>query len=210
MLWIICKRSIKKGNFQMKNINYVGIAVTAVLSILLNIGGHVFTIICPVPFWLDTVGTMISALLCGPIVGGAVGFLSNLISRVCFGGTSIIFALINIIIGLTVGFISKKGLCGSLFGSLCTGILMGLITVICAVPVNCILYDGRTNNVWGSALFDMLSQYRISTVFKAVLSQMFIDIPDKVLSMALAFLAVKFIRKKLSEKKGEKAENGKA
>lgn len=194
----------------VKNKNYAGIALTAVLCILLNIGGHVFTLVCPVPFWLDTVGTMISACLCGPIVGGAVGFLSNLISRLCFGGSSIIFALINIIIGLAVGFITEKGLCGTLFGSLCTGILMGIITVACAVPVNCILYDGRTNNVWGSALFDMLSQYRIGTVVKAVLSQMFIDIPDKVLSMALAYLTVGAVRKKLSAKKGNGVQNEKA
>ncbi len=194
----------------MKNINYAGIAVTAVLCILLNIGGHVFTLVCPVPFWLDTVGTMISACLCGPIVGGTVGFLSNLISRICFGGSSIIFSLINIIIGLSVGFITKKGLCGTLFGSLCTGILMGIITVACAVPVNCILYDGRTNNVWGSALFDMLSQYRIGTVAKAVISQMFIDIPDKVLSMALAYLTVRLVRKKLSSKNVNGVQNEKA
>lgn len=194
----------------MKNINYAGIAVTAVLCILLNIGGHVFTLVCPVPFWLDTVGTMISACLCGSIVGGTVGFLSNLISRICFGGSSIIFSLINIIIGLSVGFITKKGLCGTLFGSLCTGILMGIITVACAVPVNCILYDGRTNNVWGSALFDMLSQYRIGTVAKAVISQMFIDIPDKVLSMALAYLTVRLVRKKLSSKNVNGVQNEKA
>ncbi|MCI5946709.1 MAG: hypothetical protein MRZ39_07445 [Oscillospiraceae bacterium] len=194
----------------MKNINYAGIAVTAVLCILLNIGGHVFTLVCPVPFWLDTVGTMISACLCGPIVGGTVGFLSNLISRICFGGSSIIFSLINIIIGLSVGFITKNGLCGTLFGSLCTGILMGIITVACAVPVNCILYDGRTNNVWGSALFDMLSQYRIGTVAKAVISQMFIDIPDKVLSMALAYLTVRLVRKKLSSKNVNGVQNEKA
>lgn len=194
----------------MKNKNYAGIAVTAVLCILLNIGGHVFTLVCPVPFWLDTVGTMISACLCGPIVGGTVGFLSNLISRICFGSSSIIFSLINIIIGLSVGFITKKGLCGTLFGSLCTGILMGIITVACAVPVNCILYDGRTNNVWGSALFDMLSQYRIGTVAKAVISQMFIDIPDKVLSMALAYLTVRLVRKKLSSKNVNGVQNEKA
>lgn len=200
----------KKGNIQMKKNNNIGIAVTAVLCVLLNIGGHIFTKVCPVPFWLDTVGTMISACLCGPIVGGAVGFMSNLISRLCFGGSSIIFSLINILIGAAVGFLSKKGLCGTLFSALCTGILMGVITVACAVPVNCLLYDGRTNNVWGSALFDMLSQYRIGTIPKAVISQMFIDIPDKVLSMALAYLTVKLVLKRLSVKKGEGTYNGKA
>lgn len=194
----------------MKNKNYAGIAVTAVLCILLNIGGRFFTLVCPVPFWLDTIGTMISACLCGPIVGGTVGFLSNLISGICFGGTSIIFSLINIIIGLAVGFITKKGLCGTLFSALCTGILMGIITVICAVPVNCILYDGRTNNVWGNALFDMLSQYRIGTVVKAVLSQMFIDIPDKVLSMTVTYLTVGAVRKKLSAKRENGVQNEKA
>lgn len=190
----------------MKKDNCLRVAVTAALCILLNIGGHVFTKICPLPFWLDTVGTMISACLCGPFVGAAVGFMSNLISSIFFGGSSIIFSMINIIIGAAVGFISRKGACSSLFGALCTGILMGVITVACAVPVNCILFEGRTNNLWGDALFDMLSQYRIGAVVKAVLSQMFIDIPDKVLSMAVAFAAVTLYRKKLPEQSDEQEE----
>ncbi len=194
----------------MKKKKYAGIAVTAAMCILLNICGHIFTLIFPVPFWLDTIGTMISAFLCGPAVGGAVGFMSNLISRLCFGGSSILFSLINVIIGIAVGAIAKKGLCGSLFGVLCTGILMGVMTVACAVPVNCMLYDGRTNNVWGDALFDMLSQYRIGTVVKAVVSQMFIDIPDKVLSMALAYLTVKIVRRRVFDGKGDNAGNEKA
>lgn len=194
----------------MKKKKYAGIAVTAAMCILLNICGHIFTLLCPVPFWLDTVGTMISAFLCGPIVGGAVGFMSNLISRLCFGGSSILFSLINVIIGIAVGAIAKKGLCGSLFGVLCTGILMGVMTVACAVPVNCMLYDGRTNNVWGDALFDMLSQYRIGTVVKAVVSQMFIDIPDKVLSMVLAYLTVKIVRRRAFDREGDNAGNEKA
>lgn len=194
----------------MKNKNYGSIALTMVLCILLNVGGYGFTLACPVPFWLDTVGTMISACLYGPIVGGAVGFFGNLVSRIIFGGTSIIFSLINIVIGASVGFIAKKGLCSSLFGALCTGILMGVLTVACAVPVNCLLYDGRTNSVWGGALFDMLSQYRIGTIVKAVLSQMFIDIPDKVLSMAAAYLTVKLLRKKHSDKETDGVQNEKA
>lgn len=194
----------------MKKKKYAGIAVTAAMCILLNICGHIITLLFPLPFWLDTIGTMISAFLCGPAVGGAVGFMSNLISRLCFGGSSILFSLINVIIGIAVGAIAKKGLCGSLFGVLCTGILMGVMTVACAVPVNCMLYDGRTNNVWGDALFDMLSQYRIGTVVKAVVSQMFIDIPDKVLSMVLAYLTVKLVRRRTFDGEGDNAGNEKA
>lgn len=171
------------------------IAVTAVLCIILNIAGGIFTSAFPVPFWLDTTGTMISACIYGPFVGAVVGFVSNLISRLFFGGSSIIFSLINIMIGAVVGFIAKKGMCDSLFGALCTGILVGIITVVCAVPVNCILFDGRTNTLWGDALFDMLSQYRVGTVVKSIFSQMFLDIPDKVISIAVAYFAVRALKK---------------
>lgn len=174
---------------------YMRIAVTVVLCIILNIAGRIITSVFPLPFWLDTTGTMISACIYGPFVGAAVGFVSNLLSRLFFGGSSIIFSLINIIIGAVVGVIAKKGMCDSLFGALCTGILMGVITVACAVPVNCILFDGRTNSLWGDALFDMLSQYRVGTVVKSIFSQMFLDIPDKVLSMAAAYFAVHILRK---------------
>ena len=192
----------------MKKMKFLRIAIMAFLCIILNIAGHIITMICPLPFWLDAVGTMISACLCGPIVGGTVGFLGNLITRICFGGSPIIFSLINILIGVVVGILSKKGLCGTLFGALCTGILLGIIAVICATPVNCLINDGKPNNLWGDALFEMLSQYRIGTPFKAVISQMFLEIPDKVLSMAFAYAAARSLRRKFADKQEDAEDNG--
>lgn len=170
---------------------YIKIIITVTAGVLLNLLGHKLTAVISLPFWLDTIGTMISACAYGPGAGGAVGLISNL----CFGGTSVTFAIVNVVIGIIVGFIAKRGLCDTLFGSLCTGILIGLITVSCSVPVNYMLYDGNNGNEWGQALFDMLTQYRIGKLFKSVLSQMFIDIPDKVISMVAAFLAVRLMKK---------------
>lgn len=181
---------------------YIKLIVTVLFGVLLNLLGHKLTAVISMPFWLDTIGTMISACAYGPVAGGAVGLISNL----SFGGTSVTFAIVNVVIGLIVGFLARKGLCNSLFGSLCTGILIGLITVVCSVPVNYMLFDGNNGNEWGKALFDMLTQYRIGKLFKSIISQMFIDIPDKVISMAVAFFTVRLMKKCrfLSERNGEK------
>ncbi len=170
---------------------YIKLIVTVIFGVLLNLLGHKLTAVISMPFWLDTIGTMITACAYGPVAGGAVGLISNL----SFGGISVTFAIVNVVIGVIIGFLARKGLCDTLFGSLCTGILIGLITVACSVPVNYMIYDGNTGNEWGRALFDMLSQYRIGKLFKAVISQIFIDIPDKVISMAVAFFTVRLMKK---------------
>lgn len=59
------------------------------------------------PFYLDTIGTFLTAAVFGPFYGAVVGGLTNIISALILGPKDIPFALVSIAIGLIVGFVVK-------------------------------------------------------------------------------------------------------
>lgn len=178
--------------------NRINISKKLILTaacVLLNIGGKFLTDIFELPFWLDTAGTALAACVFGPVYGGAAGLITNLILGIN-DSLSIVYAAINAGIGVVIGICAKKGICDDLFGVLFTGVISGFFCVICAVPINCIFYGGYTANKWGDALFGLLSRYQVSSIiFKSACAQAILDIPDKVISIFIAYLLIKLLIK---------------
>ena len=87
-------------------------------------------------------------------------------------------------------------MCSNVFSILCVSVVTGTFTVICAVPVNCLVFEGRTSNLCGDALFDMLGRVNLPIPLKSTLAQLFLDIPDKVISMLCVYGTLKLIEKK--------------
>lgn len=170
-------------------------ALLMILCILLNICGSKATGFLQLPFWLDTIGTGITACLFGPWFGAFTGLATNLL--LSFGDAlSGYYCLVNVGIGIIIGMFAKKGMCSSVFSILCVSVITGFFTVICAVPINCIMFEGRTSNLWGDALFDMLGRINMPIPVKSALSQAFLDIPDKVISMLCVYGILKLFEKK--------------
>ena len=169
------------------------LAFTAV-CIALNAAGSTFADSYELPFWLDTVGTCICASILGPLYGAVTGLIGNLIMGI-YDVTSVLYSVINVLIGVIVGFAARRKMCDDVFNTLCLSIITGCFSFICATPLNCIFYDGLISNKWGDALFHMLENYRISVPLRSACGQAFIDIPDKVVTMTLVFLILKFMKK---------------
>ena len=170
-------------------------ALLMILCILLNICGNKAAGLLQLPFWLDTIGTGITACLYGPFMGALTGLATNLLLGIS-DILSVYYCFINAGIGVIIGMFAKKGMCSNVFSILCVSVVTGMFTVICAVPVNCLMFEGRTSNLWGDALFDMLGRVNLPIPLKSTLAQLFLDIPDKVISMLCVFGALKLIEKK--------------
>lgn len=177
------------------HINTIKKLILTAACVIMNMGGDALSDMFELPFWLDTAGTALAACAFGPVFGGAAGLITNLILGIS-DSLSAVYAVINAGIGIVIGFCAKKGLCGELFGVLFTGVITGFFTVICAVPINCLFYGGYIGNKWGDALFDLLSMYRVnSVILKSACAQALLDIPDKVISIFIAFLLIKLLTK---------------
>ena len=161
--------------------------VIMVLLVLLNFAGNWLSGTLNLPWWLDTSGTMAASILMGPIAGTIVAIPSTLIPALIHGHT-VAYTLVGVSVALVVGFLFPKRHKEDLLGIVSVAMLSALISSIIAVPLNNLYYDGYPGNIWGNALYDMLSDSISSDNFNIFLSQFFIDMPDRVICILLALV----------------------
>ena len=77
----------------------VGVAVNFV-------GGQLASIL-KLPMYLDTIGTIFAAMLCGPWVGAVTGGLTNVVTGIA-NPVNFAFIPVNVIAGLVTGFLARK------------------------------------------------------------------------------------------------------
>ncbi len=163
-------------------------------GIVLNLIGRKIATSFVLPFWLDAVGTLICAIVQGPVVGAVCGALTNII--VGFPrGIAMAYAIVSVGIGAAVGYYFPKNPKLNMFAVLSTAVFAGTVAVILSTPLNMIIYDGRTGNVWGDGLIDMISRDVNVPILCTVLGEAFVDLPDKTISVLIATGIVKLWEK---------------
>ena len=175
--------------FELNIQNIVGI----LCCILLNMVGQRFAEWLKLPFWLDTIGTMACAIALGPLAGMIVGGLTNVILSIV-NPTLLVYVIISVLVGLLTGyyFANKKR---SRLETVTAGVILAFVVVLFSFPLDIVNFDGQTGNIWGDAFYDMMSEVVSSEIMNALGAKLFLEIPDKVLSVLLATLLVKLVRK---------------
>lgn len=57
----------------------VSTAVFVIFCILIDYLGKIFSVSCQLPLWLDSVGTVLTAYVLGPVSGAIVGATNNIL-----------------------------------------------------------------------------------------------------------------------------------
>ena len=73
------------------------------VAVAMNIVLGIITSALGIPLYLDTLGTVLSAAILGPVPGIIVGALSNIITGLIYSVSDIPFCLVNMAVGLIVG-----------------------------------------------------------------------------------------------------------
>lgn len=111
-------------------------------AINLLLGTVVQTLKLPLVF-LDTVGTMFGAVLLGPWFGAGIGLVTNVIQGMITNPKNIPFAIVNVVIGLLVGWIARKFAFGWVT-ALLTGLLIAVVAPLVGTPIAIWIYGGLT------------------------------------------------------------------
>ena len=194
-----------KWLFQLNFYNILLIVVGAGLNLLGYHAARMFGL----PIWLDSVGTFYAAVELGPIAGALAGAVMNVIAGIYEPGY-IWFAIVSIGGGIAVGRCYPRNRKVSSFSVIATGFFAGIIMTILATPINMIVRDGYVGNPWGDALVNMLSRYMSVKWPRLLAGELLVEMPDKVLSVALAMLLlipVKWMKGK-GRKRAEKTAAG--
>ena len=169
MLW--CKGKIwtsgKRGMKMQHRKNYQ-ISLFVIGCILINCLGKWIAAAGQLPVWMDSFGTVCSAYALGPFCGGVVGAATNVIYGFYYK-TSYVYALTNIAVGILTGYYASKGYLKDLFKTMSLSFLITLLSVGVSVPLNYVFYSGRTGNIWGDGVIDLLGQMGLRSWMRGVI-----------------------------------------
>lgn len=160
----------------------LGIAINIVLGSVANF------LSIPLVF-LDTIGTIFTAAIFGPWWGALTGGLTNLVQGVISDPRNIPFALVNIAVGLIVGFIARKYKF-NLKTAVITGMILAVVAPLIGTPIATYVYGGITGD-FNDVIFTLLVQSGQKIFTAAFIPRIASNIVDKILSSVLVALLIK-------------------
>lgn len=166
------------------------------LAIVINIVGSYIALGLHLPIYLDSMGTIMTAILLGPFYGLFPGVLSALIT----GMTSDIYALyympVGIVLGVMTGFVFQKNKSNKLFiKAFCISIPASLISACITANV----FGGITSS-GSTMLVQLLAKTPLGLTLSCLIVQFFTDYFDRLLSLWLVFSVIKKLPDSLTNK----------
>ncbi|MCI8579173.1 MAG: ECF transporter S component [Dorea sp.] len=111
------------------------------ICVAMNIVLGIITSALGIPLYLDTLGTVLSAALIGPVPGIIVGALSNIITGFMYSVSDIPFCLVNMAVGLIVGLVAKK-FKFTVVSAVITGLVLSFVCPAIGTPIGIYVYGG--------------------------------------------------------------------
>ncbi len=111
------------------------------IFVAMNIVLGIITSALGIPLYLDTLGTVLSAAIIGPVPGIIVGALSNIITGLMYSVSDIPFCLVNMAVGLIVGLVAKK-FKFTIVSAVITGLVLSFVCPAIGTPIGIYVYGG--------------------------------------------------------------------
>ena len=181
-----------------KKLAFAGISI----GINIVLGTIVGWISIPLLF-LDTVGTILSAVVLGPLYGMAVGGITNVVLGFIYNPKDIPFALVNIAIGLIVGLIAKK-FRFDLKTAIITGLILAVVAPAIGTPIAIYVYGGITGD-FNDVLFTALKNAGKDIFSAAFIPRITSNIIDKVVSCVLVAVSYNRLKGAINGQKKKKS-----
>ncbi|MEW2741167.1 ECF transporter S component [Providencia sp. PROV130] len=161
-----------------------------VFSIAINMVIGQLSSMLKLPIFLDSIGTLICALLAGPWVALLSGLLTNLLWGLLSGPIAAAFAPVAMMIGLSAGLLARAGGFRTLPRVALSGVVITFALMIVAVPIRTYLFAGTTGSGadFFVAYFHAVGDNLLESVAITVLGA---NIADKVASAIIAWLLVR-------------------
>lgn len=162
--------------------------VLIAIAVAINmIGGQLISLL-KLPIFLDSIGTLISAVLLGPVIGMLTGLLTNLLWGLLTDPIAAAFA--PVAIGLVAGWLARAGWFRTLPKVVISGVVITLAVTAVAVPLRTALFGGVTGS--GADLFvawiHSAGQNLLESVAITVLGA---NLVDKILTAIIVWILLR-------------------
>lgn len=168
------------------------------LGIVLNIVGAFIALNLRLPVYLDSIGTVLSGALLGPVYGVATGVLGSFISGITFDIYSLYYAPVQILTGLMAGWMFRtKWLRG--YRLPIGGLALSLPTSIASAAITAFLFGGITSS-GSSYLVVLMSKLGMNLTLSCFLVQVLTDYADKLIAVLLVAAVLKVLTPEMKMK----------
>ena len=159
------------------------------VCVALNIVLGIITSAIGIPLYLDTLGTMLTAVIIGPVPAMIVGALSNIITGLIFNPTDIPFFIVNVAVGLITGLIAKK-FSFTLPVAIVSGLILAAVCPAIGTPIGIAVYGGL-NGSWSDVMVAALVEGGKSIFAASFLRNIASNLVDKVGTSVVTWLLVR-------------------
>jgi energy-coupling factor transport system substrate-specific component len=144
------------------------------------------------PIYLDSAGSVLAAVLIGPLWGAVVAMLGILLLGVLTSPTLFGYVFTAIIISLSAYWFQRFGYLRTWFATILFGMVLGIIAALVSAPVTIYLFGGVT--FVGADAVTLFFRALGQTLWLSVLQGGLItDMADKTLLSVICFLVVRNI-----------------
>ena len=173
----------------MKRKNSVYIICLIAMAVVINIVGGNIALWLHLPIYLDSMGTLLIAILLGPFYG----MLPNLLSGFIFGLTTDIYSLYYAPVGILIGFMTgmivkdkkKTSLRHLALQALCISIPVSLLSAC----ITAILFGGITSS-GSTILVQLLAKTPLGLIGSCFVVQFLTDYVDRLVSLWLMMMVI--------------------
>lgn len=161
----------------------VGVAVNFV-------GGQLASLL-KLPMYLDTIGTIFTAMLCGPWVGATTGVLTNVVTGIA-NPVNFAFIPVNLLVGLVTGYLARKQMFSIWWKWILSMLIMAAVSIISAAPIVVFVYGGVTGG--GTSIITAAAMAAGANIWAAFLgTEGIFTVLDRIISFVLCWMVIKVI-----------------
>ena len=154
------------------------------------VGGQLASIL-KLPMYLDTIGTIFAAMLCGPWVGAVTGGLTNVVTGIA-NPVNFAFIPVNVIAGLVTGFLARKQMFSVWWKWLISMFVLAWVSIIVSAPIVVLVYGGVTGG--GTSIITAAAMAAGANIWAAFFgTEGVFQVLDRIISFLICWAVIKVI-----------------
>ncbi|HGA2220250.1 TPA: ECF transporter S component [Streptococcus agalactiae] len=162
------------------------------IAIAINLIGANLALFLRLPIYLDTIGTLLIAVILGPWYAASTAFLSALINWLTTDIFSLYYSPVAIVVAIITGILIKRNCKPS--SLLWKSLIISLPGTIIASVITVILFKGITSS-GSSIIAQFLHGIGLDMTSSLILVQVGTDYIDRLISLILVFSTITLLKK---------------
>ncbi|EPT97144.1 ECF transporter S component [Streptococcus agalactiae] len=162
------------------------------IAIAINLVGANLALFLRLPIYLDTIGTLLIAVILGPWYAASTAFLSAFINWMTTDIFSLYYSPVAIVVAIITGILIKRNCKPS--SLLWKSLIISLPGTIIASVITVILFKGITSS-GSSIIAQFLHGIGLDMTSSLILVQVGTDYMDRLISLILVFSTITLLKK---------------